>query len=61
MSKPEGGGNNSRRGPFWERWRRRFRRICKEAGLFVLRGAATAVGGAAVTYGVIWVQSRVGG
>lgn len=40
------------------RWGARARRIRNEAGLYLLRGAATAVGGAIVAYGGVWLQSR---
>ncbi|MEB3959563.1 hypothetical protein OKJ48_04755 [Streptomyces kunmingensis] len=37
------------------RWLRRLRR---EVGLGLVRGAATTVGGVVVTYGLLWFQSR---
>ncbi|MEU3795763.1 hypothetical protein AB0F07_39260 [Streptomyces fructofermentans] len=40
------------------RWAKRARRLRNEAGLHLLRGAATAVGGAVVAYGGLWIQSR---
>ncbi|MFF8024769.1 hypothetical protein ACFZDJ_27440 [Streptomyces sp. NPDC007896] len=40
------------------RWVRRARQLRNEAGLHLLRGAATAVGGAVVAYGGLWIQSR---
>ncbi|WP_371553286.1 hypothetical protein OG266_44400 [Streptomyces sp. NBC_00554] len=36
----------------------RAKQLRNEAGLYLLRGAATAVGGAVVAYGVVWVQAR---
>jgi hypothetical protein len=66
MSKPERKGNspdpeplpNSDSGPSGTRWAKRARRLRNEAGLHLLRGAATAVGGAVVAYGGLWIQSR---
>ncbi|MFF4088839.1 hypothetical protein ACFYY9_18390 [Streptomyces nigra] len=40
------------------RWARRARRMRNEAGLYLIRGAATAVGGAIVTYSSIWLHTR---
>jgi len=40
------------------RWLRRARRVRNEAGLHLVRGAATAVGGAIVAYAGIWIQTR---
>ncbi len=40
------------------RWAKRVRQIRNEAGLHLIRGAATAVGGAIVAYGGLWIQSR---
>ncbi|GAA2970048.1 hypothetical protein [Streptomyces enissocaesilis] len=40
-------------------WRRRAQRARREVGLYVVRGAATAVGGAVVTYGFLWAQTRL--
>ncbi|MFD9114844.1 hypothetical protein [Streptomyces bottropensis] len=48
---PDGGSSGTR-------WAKRARRLRNEAGLHLLRGAATAVGGAVVAYGGLWVQSR---
>ncbi|MCO8306817.1 hypothetical protein ACFV4E_35055 [Streptomyces hygroscopicus] len=39
-------------------WVKRVRRLRNEAGLHLIRGAATAVGGAVVAYGGLWIQSR---
>lgn len=39
--------------------RRRLRRLGSEAGLYLVRGAATAVGGFVVAWATIWVQNRV--
>ncbi|GAA2264918.1 hypothetical protein GCM10010232_66390 [Streptomyces amakusaensis] len=44
--------------PSTSRWAARARRMRNEAGLYLLRGAATAVGGALVTYGGIWLHTR---
>lgn len=40
------------------RWAARARRVRNEAGLYLIRGAATAVGGAIVTYSGIWLHTR---
>jgi hypothetical protein len=40
------------------RWKERFRRVSAEAGLSLIRGAATAVGGTLVTATVLWLQAR---
>ncbi|WP_327180385.1 hypothetical protein OG599_34950 (plasmid) [Streptomyces sp. NBC_01335] len=40
------------------RWTKHARRLRNEAGLHLLRGAATAVGGAVVAYSGLWIQSR---
>ncbi|WP_329266507.1 hypothetical protein [Streptomyces sp. NBC_01451] len=58
MSKPESKGNSPDPEPLPPRWIRRARRLRNEAGLHLLRGAATAVGGAVVAYGGLWIQSR---
>lgn len=66
MSKPERKGNSPDLEPLptpdgepsRTRWAKRIRRIRNEASLHLLRGAATAVGGAVVAYGGLWVQSR---
>ncbi|MGW2052240.1 hypothetical protein ACWCPF_45135 [Streptomyces sp. NPDC001858] len=66
MSKPERKGNSpdpeplpTPNGGSWKtRWATRARRLRNEAGLYLLRGAATAVGGAVVAYGGLWIQSR---
>ncbi|MFJ7046827.1 hypothetical protein ACIQVC_26020 [Streptomyces sp. NPDC101112] len=44
LSRPDGGSSRTR-------WTKRARRLRNEAGLHLLRGAATAVGGAIVAYG----------
>jgi hypothetical protein len=41
------------------RWRQRAQRARREASLYMMRGAATAVGGAVVTYGCLWAQTRL--
>ncbi|MER5312258.1 hypothetical protein ABT034_31275 [Streptomyces sp. NPDC002773] len=51
LPKPDGGSSRAR-------WARRARRLRNEAGLHLIRGAATAVGGAIVAYGGLWIQSR---
>ncbi|QOV33278.1 hypothetical protein IM697_23860 [Streptomyces ferrugineus] len=66
MSKPERKGNSPDPEPLptpdgessATRWARRARRLRNEAGLHLLRGAATAFGGAVVAYGGLWIQSR---
>ncbi|MFF4866777.1 hypothetical protein ACFY3J_34815 [Streptomyces sp. NPDC001231] len=40
------------------RWVARARRARNEAGLYLIRGAATAAGGALVAYGSFWFQTR---
>ncbi|GGS61848.1 hypothetical protein GCM10010238_58540 [Streptomyces griseoviridis] len=61
MSKPERTGNSPDPEPLPSsrtRWAKRARRLRNEAGLHLLRGVATAVGGAIVAYGGLWIQSR---
>ncbi|RPK71320.1 hypothetical protein EES45_34780 [Streptomyces sp. ADI97-07] len=41
------------------RWRHRLRRLRNEAGVYLVRGAATTVGGILVTYSAFWIQTRV--
>lgn len=48
-----------KRQPSEGRGRGRLRRLGSEAGLYLIRGAATAVGGFVVTWATVWVQSRV--
>ncbi|TWF92336.1 hypothetical protein FHX80_12656 [Streptomyces brevispora] len=38
--------------------RRRLRRLGSEASLYIVRGAASAVGGFLVTWATVWVQNR---
>jgi hypothetical protein len=45
---PEGASSRAR-------W---VRRVRNEAGLYLLRGAATAVGGAVVAYVGVWIHTR---
>ncbi|MFI1018157.1 hypothetical protein [Streptomyces sp. NPDC020965] len=40
------------------RWTARARRVRNEAGLYLLRGAATAIGSTIVAYGTLWIQAR---
>ncbi|MGY3206330.1 hypothetical protein ACVW19_006927 [Streptomyces sp. TE5632] len=62
MSKGERTGNGSAPEPpnlsSTSRWAARARRVRNEAGLYLIRGAATAVGGAIVTYSSIWLHTR---
>jgi hypothetical protein len=62
MSKGESTGNDAvpepHGGSSMARWAARARRARNEAGLYLLRGAATAVGGAIVAYGGVWLQTR---
>ncbi|GHI10425.1 hypothetical protein Scel_87460 [Streptomyces cellostaticus] len=66
MSKPERTGNSPDPEPLPRpdggssrtRWAKYARRLRNEAGLHLIRGAATAVGGAVVAYGSLWIQSR---
>lgn len=57
MSKGERTGNDPAPEPR-TRWASRARRARNEAGLYLLRGAATAVGGAIVAYGTVWFHAR---
>lgn len=41
------------------RRKQRARRLREEAELYVLRGAATAAGTAAITYGTIWIKAHL--
>ncbi|MEV5898547.1 hypothetical protein [Streptomyces sp. NPDC052127] len=66
MPKPERKGNSPHPEPLptpdggssGTRWAKRARQLRNEAGLHLIRGAATAVGGAVVAYGGLWIQSR---
>ncbi|GGS10095.1 hypothetical protein GCM10010252_56520 [Streptomyces aureoverticillatus] len=62
MSKGESTGNDAASEPHGRssmaRWEWRVQRVRNEAGLYLLRGAATAVGGAIVTYGGVWLHAR---
>ncbi|MEU5403900.1 hypothetical protein ABZ348_31980 [Streptomyces sp. NPDC005963] len=62
MSKGERTGNTQAPGPptpsSGSRWAARARRVRNEAGLYLIRGAATAVGGAIVAYGTVWLHAR---
>ncbi|MFI1869197.1 hypothetical protein [Streptomyces jumonjinensis] len=62
MSKSERTGNDPAPEPrtpsAGSRLAARARRVRNEAGLYLLRGAATAVGGAIVAYGTVWLQAR---
>ncbi|MBQ0891198.1 hypothetical protein KBZ94_40865 [Streptomyces sp. RM72] len=62
MSKGESTGNDAVPEPHgtssMARWARQVRRARNEAGLYLLRGAATAVGGAIVAYGGVWLHAR---
>jgi hypothetical protein len=51
-------GSNPPEEPPRGRWGRRVRRLRNEAALYLVRGAATAVGGAFVSLGLLWTQSR---
>ncbi len=55
-SEPPGGGDSSPAGPPEGRWWKRFRRLRDEAGISLVRGASTAVGGLLITYGAVWLQ-----
>jgi hypothetical protein len=44
--------------PARSRWKERFRRAGAEAGISLIRGAATAAGGTLITAMVVWVQAR---
>lgn len=44
--------------PSTSRWAVRARRMRNEAGLYLIRGAATSAGGAIVAYGGVWLHSR---
>ncbi|MEU8138219.1 hypothetical protein [Streptodolium elevatio] len=66
MSKPERTGRSPAPEPLptadgkasRTRWAKRVRRIRNEAGLHLIRGAATATGAAIVACGGLWIQSR---
>ncbi|MFF7755014.1 hypothetical protein ACFZCP_38635 [Streptomyces sp. NPDC007971] len=63
MSKAESKGNAAipePHGPSSTRaqWARRAWRMRNEVGLCLLRGAASAVGGAIVAYGGVWLRAR---
>ncbi|MEU1577427.1 hypothetical protein ABZ519_41050 [Streptomyces collinus] len=66
MSSPERKGNSPDPEPLpapdgdppGTRWAKGARRLRNEAGLHLLRGAATAVGSAVVAYSGLWIQSR---
>lgn len=65
MSKKDLTGNTSepkpprpRAGRTEGKWGRRARRIRDEAGLHLVRGAATTAGGIVVTCGALWLQAR---
>jgi hypothetical protein len=45
--------------PARSRWRRRLQRAGVEAGISLIRGAATAAGGTLVTLMAFWIQSRL--
>jgi hypothetical protein len=47
-----------RRKPSMRRWAQRARCLRNEAGLYLVRGAATAAGGTLVAYAGVWVQTR---
>ncbi|MFC8278131.1 hypothetical protein ACFUJR_37515 [Streptomyces sp. NPDC057271] len=57
MSKHERTGNSPDPEPPTprSRWGRQLR---NDAGLHLLRSAATAIGSAVITYGLVWVQTR---
>jgi hypothetical protein len=48
-----------KRRPSETRFRGQLRNLGSEAGLYLVRGAATAAGGFVVTWATVWVQSRV--
>lgn len=59
MSDPERKGTGQpAEGPRRHKWRR-LRRLRNEAGVHLVRGAATAVGGIVMTYSALWIQTRV--
>ncbi|MEV3852641.1 hypothetical protein AB0J30_38620 [Streptomyces microflavus] len=59
MSDPERKGTGQpAEGPRRHKWRR-LRRLRNEAGVYLVRGAATTVGGILVTYSAFWIQTRV--
>lgn len=57
MSKPERTGNSPDLEPPTPR-SRWVRQLHSDAGVHLLRGAATAIGSAVITYGLVWVQTR---
>ncbi|MFG3398740.1 hypothetical protein [Streptomyces parvus] len=59
MSDPERKGTGQpAEGPRRHKWRR-LRRLRNEAGVYLVRGAATTVGGILVTYGAFVLQTWV--
>ncbi|MEV7895349.1 MULTISPECIES: hypothetical protein [Streptomyces] len=44
--------------PWIIRWKSRARRIRNEAGIYLVRGAATAIGGSIVIYTSTWLSLR---
>lgn len=58
MSDFERKGSTPPEEPPGGRWGRRVKRLRNEAGLYLVRGAATAAGGAFVSYWLFWAQSR---
>ena len=57
MSNPERKGNSPDPEPPPRR-SRSVRQLRNDTGLHLFRGAATAIGSAVVTYGLVWVQTR---
>ncbi|MEU5438233.1 hypothetical protein AB0G73_33420 [Streptomyces sp. NPDC020719] len=62
MSKSERTGNTQALEPpdpaSTGRWVSRARRVRNEVGLYLIRGAATALGSAVVAYSSVWFQTR---
>ncbi len=58
MSDPERKGQQPSSEGRRSRWQRRLQRLRNEAGLYLVRGAATAAGGVVVSYGWVWIQSK---
>lgn len=58
VSTPERRGTEPSREPPKDRWKYYVKRVRGEAGVYLVRGAATAAGGACASYGILWIQSH---
>ncbi|MEE1826164.1 hypothetical protein PUR61_28825 [Streptomyces sp. BE20] len=55
---PEGLSGTDRPSPKAARWKQWTHRARRDIGLSMVRGAATAFGGAIVSFGVWWLKQR---